>query len=68
MTENAWKDYKLPCGHPVLRSESRNEDGDTSEVRWVCTEGCVTDWIKIRKVSLPHKSELVVFATETDKK
>ena len=53
MADKNWKICDMSCGHLVDHSDSYVDDDNVIRIRYTCTEGCRTKWIKLMKVPLP---------------
>ena len=53
-----WKD-KMKCGHRVRKYEAFIDGEDNIvRIRFICVEGCLTEWFKMGKIPLPHEHEM----------
>lgn len=53
-----WDMDVMQCGHMVERCDSYIDDDNILRMRYVCEEGHLTPWIKIKRVILPHEIDL----------
>ena len=53
-----WNDI-MKCGHRVKDYEPFIDAEDNIvRVRFICVEGCVTEWFEVGKIPLPHNHEM----------
>ncbi|MCK4666885.1 hypothetical protein KAU33_09060 [Candidatus Dependentiae bacterium] len=59
MADNlVWDIDVMQCGHMVERCDSYVDSDNILRMRYVCEEGHLTPWIKIKRVLLPHEIDL----------
>lgn len=55
-----WND-EMKCGHRVRKYEAFIDGEDNIvKMRFICMEGCLTEWFEMGKIPLPHDHEMAV--------